>query len=102
LSKSDQLKLRVLRELLRQDDVSMSHLARRLRSDYRAVERACLFWEAIGFVFITEHRGDGSRVRYIGCVPEAKEEAARVFDRVESVAISIPDLPRRARPASRS
>ena len=79
----------------------MSHLARRIRADYRAVERACLFWQAMGFVFVTEHRGDGSRVRYIGCVPESREEANRVFDRVESVTISVPDIPRRVRSPSR-
>jgi hypothetical protein len=79
---SDQVKLRVLRELVRKDGQSVGSLTRRTHSRYQSVLRACLFLQVIGWVEIDAYEGDARTTRYVRFTQTGREQYPMVFARV--------------------
>lgn len=79
---SDQVKLRVLRELVRRDGQSIGSLAKRTHSRFQSVLRACLFLEVIGWVEIDRYEGDQRTTRYVRFTQTGREQYPIVFAKV--------------------
>ncbi len=78
----DQLKLLILRELLRKDAQSVGAVTRKTGARFQSTLRASLFLEAMGWISIEEFPGDTRTTRYLRLTETGREHVRLAFAKV--------------------